>query len=117
MNKPPLSVILVGCLYIAAGAFGLIFHLAEYKPPNPFEYDIVWISLVNLVAIFSGVYILRGRNWARWLALAWIAFHVVLSFHSWSELVMHSLLCAASAYFLFRPRATRYFRAAGTQAN
>ena len=35
------------------------------------------------LAIVCGVFLLRGHNWARWLALAWIAFHVVLSaFHA-----------------------------------
>jgi hypothetical protein len=54
---------------------------------------------------------LRAHNWARWLALAWIAFHVVLSaFHAFSELVIHGLLCAMIAWGLFRPEAGRYFR-------
>jgi hypothetical protein len=116
MNKRPLSVIAIGLLYVAAGAIGLAFHLTEFKPQHPFQYDIVWISLIRLLAIVSGVYILRGSNWARWLALAWIASHVILSaFHSWFELVFHSVLCAAIAYLLFRPQATRYFRG-GTEA-
>ncbi len=35
---------------------------------------------------------LRGSNWARWLALAWIAFHVFLSFlHSWQQVLVHCL--------------------------
>ena len=111
MNKPPISIIVIACLYIATGAIGLVSHLFQFKPQHPFQYDIVWISLVSLAAIVSGVYLLRGRNWARWLALAWIAFHVVLSaFHSPFELLVHSLLCAAFAFFLFRPRATRFFR-------
>jgi hypothetical protein len=115
MNKRPLSVIVIGCLYVATGAIGLTFHLIEFKPQHPFQYDIVWVCLVNLIAIVCGMYMLRGSNWARWLALAWIAFHVVLSgFHSRFELVVHSLLCVAVAYFLFRPRATQYFRAART---
>jgi hypothetical protein len=55
---------------------------------------------------------LRGRNWARWGALAWMAFHVVLSaFHSLVQLAMHSVFFAVIAYFLFRPAAKEYFRA------
>jgi hypothetical protein len=89
----------------------------EFKPQHPFQYDIVWVTLVHLIAIVAGAYMLRGSNWARWLALAWIAFHVVLSaFHSLSEFVIHALLCAVLAYFLFRPRVTQYFRAAATPA-
>jgi hypothetical protein len=62
------------------------------------------------------VFMLRGCNWARWLLLVWIAYHVILSaFHSLSELVMHSLLFALVAYFLLRPQASAYFR--GARAN
>ncbi|MFL6350516.1 MAG: hypothetical protein ACJ74Z_01515 [Bryobacteraceae bacterium] len=108
MNKRPLSVVVIGWLYIATGAFGLVFHLIELKP---FQSDLVWIALVNLIAITSGIYILRGSNWARWAAIAWMGFHVVLSvFHSWLELAVHSLLFLAIAYFLFRLRAMQYFR-------
>lgn len=117
MNKRPLSVMLIGCLYIAVGVIATAFHLIEFKPQHPFQYDIVWASLVGLIAIVCGVYMLRGNNWARWLALAWIAGHVVLSaFHSRVELVVHSLLCVALAYFLFRLRATQYFRPVRTPA-
>jgi hypothetical protein len=113
MSKRPLSVTVVGCVYIAAGAVGLVYHLTGFNPAHPFQDDTLWIAVVRVIAIVSGVYLLRGSNWARWLALAWIAYHVVLSaFHSPSELVMHGLLCVVFAYLLFRPRATGYFRAA-----
>jgi hypothetical protein len=116
MNKRPLSVIVIGLLYVATGLLGLAFHLNEFNPQHPFQYDSVWVALVRLIAIVCGVYMLRGKNWARWVALAWIAFHVVLSsFHSRFELMVHSLLCATFAYFLFRPQASQYFRPAGIQ--
>ena len=116
MNKRPLSVTIIGWLYIAVGTIGLAYHFPEIKAQHPFQSDIVWAELVRLLAIVSGVYLLRGHNWARWLTLAWIAFHVVLSaFHSLQGLIMHSLLCAVFAYLLFRPRATRYFRGARTE--
>jgi hypothetical protein len=115
-SKRPLSVVVIAAVYMAAGVIGIGFHLSELKLEHPFQYDIIWISLVRVIAIVCGVYMLRGRNWARWVAIAWIAFHVVLSiFHSWSEFLAHSLLCAVFAYFLFRPQANRYFHAAGTE--
>jgi hypothetical protein len=115
MNKRPLSVIVIACVYVATGAIGVVYHLTEFKAQHPFQYDIVLIELVSLAAIIAGVFMLRGHNWARWPAVAWIAFHVVLSaFHSWRELAMHSLLLVIFAFFLFRPAANRYFNAAGT---
>ena len=93
---------------------GIAYHLKEFKPQHPFQYDIVWITLVRLLAVVAGVYMLLGRNWARWLGLAWIAFHVIISaFHSAQELVIHGLLLALFAYFLLRPSASAYFRAGG----
>ena len=112
MNERPLSVTIIGWLYVVTGAAGVVYHLTDFKARHPFPYDIVWVSFVRFIAILSGVYMLRGRNWARWVALAWIAYHVILSaFHSVFELAVHALLCAAFAYFLLRPRAARYFRA------
>ena len=115
MNKRPLAVTIIGFVYIATGAIGATYHLIAFKVQHPFQYDIVWVELVNLVAILCGACMLRGRNWARWLALAWIAFHVVLSaFHTLPELAIHSLFLAILVYFLFRRPATHYFRAGRT---
>ena len=103
---------IIGCLLAMAGLLGIVYHLAEFKAQHPFPYEIVWITFVRLLAIVAGVYMLLGRNWARWLGLAWMAFHVVVSaFHSVPELAMHSLLLAVFAYFLLRTTAaSEYFR-------
>jgi hypothetical protein len=110
MNNRPDSVTIIGSLLITTGTLGLLSHLADFRVP-PFHSDIAWVSLIRLVAILSGAYVLCGRNWARWLALAWILFHVVIgALHSSFQFAVHALLCAAFAYFLFRPSAGRYFR-------
>jgi hypothetical protein len=110
MNKRPLPVTLISLLIAAAGAVGLAYHLNELKLPHPFQNDAVLVELIRLAAIVCGVYMLLGRNWARWLSIAWIGFHVVVSaFHSLPEFAFHGLLFAVFAYVLFRPRATEYF--------
>ena len=111
MNKRPLSITVISWLFVAAGVIGLAYHATEFTADRPFQYDVVWVCLVRLLAILCGVFMLRGSNWARWLLLVWIGYHVILSaFHSVSELVMHSLLFVVVAYFLFRPQASAYFR-------
>lgn len=111
MRKRPLSVTAVGYLYIVIGVVALVSQLAMLRLHGPFQYNILWASLVELIALISGIYILRAGNWARWFALAWIVFHVVLSaFHALLELTIHSLLCLIIAYCLFRPPANAYFR-------
>jgi len=115
MPKRPVSVTILGCLILAAGAVGLVYHLREFKLQHPFENDVLWVLVLRVLAIVSGVFMLGGRNWARWLALAWIAFHVFLSFfHSLREMAAHAVLLALFAYFLLRQPASRYFR--GVQA-
>jgi len=109
MNKRPLSVSIIGCLSVAAGAVGIAYHLTELK--GQLDYGVVWLCLVRLVAILCGVFVLRGSNWARWLLLVWIAYHAVLSaFHTRSGFLTHSLLFAVVAYFLLRAPASAYFR-------
>ncbi len=112
-TERPVSIIALACLYIAVGTLGFVGHFSGLQSMDASRYDGLWIELVELVAILSGVFMLRRQNWARWLALAWIALHVVLSaFHSYRELAMHSVLCAVIAWILFRPEAARYFRSA-----
>lgn len=108
MNRRPLSVTVISWLFIAAGAIGLAYHLTEFQ--GQFKYDLVLVCFVRLLAILAGLFMLRGSNWARWLLLVWIVYHVILSaFHSVSELAMHSLLLGVVAYFLFRRQASAYF--------
>jgi hypothetical protein len=113
MRGRPLSATIISLLLIATGVIGLVSHLARVTAGQHFPYDALWASLVSLLAIAAGVGMLRAGNWARWLSLAWIAFHVILSlFHTRFELAVHILVFAAFAYFLFRPPASEYFRRA-----
>ncbi len=106
-NKRPITVWVVSCLYIAVGAIGFAYHLRELMALQP---DSVWVELTGLLAILSGAFMLQGRNWARWLALAWMAFHVAISFPVLRQVMIHSLFLAVIAWLLFRPDVRRYFR-------
>ena len=115
MTKRPLSVTIIGWLFIVVGTVGLVYHAKEFKTGGPFQYELVLVCLIRLLAIVCGLFVISGRNWARWGLLVWIAYHVVLSaFHSLSEFVMHGLLFVVVAWFLLRPRASAYLRAGRT---
>ena len=110
MKNRPLTVLIVSGLFIAAGAVGFVHHLTDLKISKPVESELVWISVVNLLAIVSGIFMLLGKNWARWLALAWLAFHVAISFiHSMQQVVFHAVLLVLIGYFLYRPEVRTYF--------
>jgi len=111
MNKRPHSVTVIAGIFLLAGVVGLAYHATEFKTPGPFQYDVLWVCLVRLLAIVGAVFIVHACNWARWLLVTWMAYHVILSaFHSASQLIAHSVLLAVIAYFLFRPPASAYFR-------
>jgi hypothetical protein len=111
MNKRPLSITLIGWLFIVTGGVGLVYHFTEINIQHSLEGDTVWICSVRLLAVVGGVFLFYGFNWARWLLVAWMGFHIVLSaLHSLQEFLVHSLLFGAILYFLFRSRASAYFR-------
>jgi hypothetical protein len=71
------------------------------------------IAAVRAIAIVGGIFLLKGRNWARWLLLAWAAFHVFVgALYSPSNAIAHFVLLGVIAYFLLTPPASGYFRPA-----
>ena len=73
-----------------------------------------YVHLSRLLQIVAGVFMLFGRNWARWLLVAWIAFHIVVSaLHSVVFLLMHVLIFSVILFLVFRRPASAYFNAEG----
>src|SRR5262245_4546208 len=113
MGRRPRPVTFIGVLFIATGVFGLLYHAPELDVRHPFANDAAWVLVVRLLAIVGGAFVLRGRNWARWLVMAWMAYHVALSaFHTRSELIVHVVVLALVAWILLRPEVSAYFRGA-----
>jgi len=68
------------------------------------------VHLSRILQIVAGVFMLRGHNWARWLLVVWIAFHIVISaLHSAFQLGLHVFIFAVILYFVFRRDASSYF--------
>jgi hypothetical protein len=107
-RKCPISVMVLAWVYIAVGTLGFVGHFRDSlaSPAGG-----VWIELTEILAVVAGVFLLRGHNWARWLAIAWIAFHVIISaFNGFRESAIHALFCALIAWLLLRSASSRYFR-------
>jgi hypothetical protein len=109
----PLTITVIGWIFLAAGIVGFGYHASEFRRQGPFQYDLVWVCLMRLVAVISAVFMLRGSNWGRWVLVLWMGYHVILSvFHSMSQVIVHGLLLVVMAYLLFRPSSSGYFRGA-----
>lgn len=108
--KRPLSVTLISLLFIVAGIAGIIYHAADWKdvPAHP---ETIWVFVVRLLAVVGGIFALRGANWARWSLVAWIAYHVYLSFyHTNAELAMHVVIMLIVLVALFNRTAASFFK-------
>jgi hypothetical protein len=105
--KRPVPVLIVALVYVAVGTVGFAYHFPGLWTGRQGS---VWVELSECVAVLAGAFLLRGQNWARWLAVAWIGFHVVLSvFHSYSQTAVHAVIFALIVWALFTPAAGRYF--------
>lgn len=109
-GRIPAPVIVIACLYLAVGVGGAVGHIREYGAP---EWS--WIEITEILAIVSGFFLLRAHSWARWLACAWMALHVIISVGDWGRLAIHSLFLAVISYCLFRPDSARFFKTPPTR--
>ena len=116
MNKRPLAVTIICWIFIVFGAIALLYGLLPSGATNASqriaELKGHWyVHVSRIVQVLCGVFMLYGFNWARWLLVVWIAFHIVISIlHSPFQLLVHSVLFAIILYFLFRRSASAYFR-------
>lgn len=110
MNRRPIAVTVSAWLLIAVGIFGFGVHLKEIFFERSFHLKDLSVPMANLAASALGFFILKGHNWARWLALAWMALHVAISlFEPFEKAAMHIVLFGLIAYALFRRDAKVYF--------
>ena len=121
MPRRPLSITIIGWLFIAVGTGGILkdlwplltSHAGEQLAMFRTEWlrEIVPAWTVRLSGAIGGAFLLRGANWARWLLVAWMAFHVGLSvMHDLTQLLVHVAFFVPILFFLFRPQVGGFFR-------
>lgn len=100
---------MLGWLFILVGIVSTAYHLWKGSLDR-WTFPIV---LVGAIAVLAGAFLLRGARWARWLLLAWLAFHVVVSaLNSFSDALPHIVLLLVVGYFLLGPPTSKYFQRA-----
>src|SRR4030095_12881758 len=117
MHKRPLSITIVAWVFIIVGSVGLasglfsVGRVAMISGSSGLDrHDFVDAALVTvsgLIATIGGAALLHGFRWARWVLVAWMAAHVVISMlHSIFEVAIHALFLLVLIYILFRPHAS-----------
>ena len=110
MKARPLLITILGWMLIVVGVLEFAEHAAAIRWPLTAE--AVGVPLFELVILACGVFLLRGQNWARWVAVAWVGFHVIVSsLHSAMAGILHGLIFVAFAWLMFRPEVNAWFRA------
>jgi hypothetical protein len=121
MEQRPRSITIVSWIFIIFGAITLLSGLLPFREITSAQLvaDLKghWmVHLSRIAAIVSGVFMLYGRNWARWLLVAWILFHIVLSaLHSLTQLLLHAVIFTVILFFIFRRDASAYFSSSQPQ--
>src|SRR5215470_8980185 len=115
MKERPLSITIISWFFIIFGSIALISGLLPLFGANAgqlaADFKSHWmVHLSRLAQIVAGLFMLRAHNWARWLMVAWIAFHIVIgALHSLMQFLLHVAIFSVVLFFLFRPRANAYF--------
>ena len=105
--KRPYELTVAGWLFIVIGTLNTAYHLWK----GALDLWMVAILFLTVSAIVAGVFLLRGARWARWLAVAWVAFHVVASaLNSVSAALPHVVLLLVVGYVLLGPPTSQYFQ-------
>ncbi len=111
MKGYPISVLIVAIVFIVTGGIGHVYHANEYNEQGSMNEGVASILPIQVLAIVCGILLLKRINWARWLLIAWLPSHIVLSvFHSVSDTIIHSILTVIVAVLLFVPKSSAYFK-------
>jgi hypothetical protein len=107
--RRPLLVTLLGWMLIVLGAVECLYRATKIHAP--IQAGDLGVPLFELIILVSGIFLLRGSNWARWLAVAWVGFHVVVgSLNSVTRGIAHGLIFFVFAWMMFRPEINAWFR-------
>jgi len=108
MKKRPIPIIIVSALFILVGVAGFAYHVKELSGKL---YETIWVLFVEILAVTCGILLLCKISRARWLAIAWLLYHVIISaFNSTSQMIAHIVFLILVSVLLFMPVSSTYFQ-------
>jgi hypothetical protein len=111
MKNLPIPILVVSILYILAGSIGFTYHVKEFYQPDVQVSQLVWVLFLRILAIVCGGLLLLKMSGARWLAIAWMAYHVYIgALNSTSQMIAHLVILVIVTVLLFLPVSTAFFQ-------
>jgi len=108
--KRPFAITVLSWLFIAIGVVALAMDV-HFVAGHGWSRDEALIFPVHALAVIAGVFMLRGADWARWLAVLWMVFHLAITvLNAWRGFAFHAILLAGITFLLFRADARTWFR-------
>jgi hypothetical protein len=117
-TRRPIAITILGWLFVLVGVAGLISSapslMGVVARPSvgglAHGGELGLVLAVRALAVVGGALILYGVSWGRWLLVAWMAWHVVLSLgHTPGQLAVHAIFLLVLLFVLFSHQASAYF--------
>jgi hypothetical protein len=111
MKSRPLPILVVAIVFIIVGLVGFLNHIKGFFEPGEKLYATLLIQLLRILAIVSGILLLRANNSGRWLSIVWILSHIIIgALNSTFQLIAHIVLLIVVYILLFLPVSSAYFQ-------
>jgi hypothetical protein len=122
MMKRPTSVSVIAWILIVTSGISLLTStvslnnpmarelMAKSLLPVPLQFVMLYVGL--LITIVSGIAMLKGQNWARFLYVGWSAIGFVIGILTSpmkAAMIPGLVVFAVLTFFLFRPKPNEYF--------
>ncbi len=130
MKERPTSITVIAWILIVMGVIALIASsislnnpmtkdiMGRSPIPIPVQYVMMYAGL--LVQLVSGIAMLKGQNWARFLYVIWSIIGLVVGFATSpmkTAIIPSVVIFLIIAFFLFRPAANEYFSGAEVKSD
>ena len=108
----PISVTIVAWIVIVLGVAGAFLMMPGISKAPLTSMQITFAYAGLAVAVVSGIFMLGGKNWARWLYVVWCIFGLTYALTTVPNpllLIPGALKAAIIAFVLFRKPANSFF--------